>query len=77
MHTVRLSSEDNVVTAISPIETGQEGATGLIPRGHKIALRPIAEGAAVVKYGADIGAATADIAPGDHVHLHNLRGRFG
>src|SRR5690242_7705224 len=40
--------------------------------GHKIATRPISAGATVRKYGQVIGAATADIAPGQHVHVHNL-----
>lgn len=48
--------------------------TAQVPLGHKIALREIAKGAAVVKYGAVIGHATQAIAPGDHVHLHNLAG---
>lgn len=45
-----------------------------IAMGHKIALIAIAKGAPVIKFGAIIGHATADIAPGDHVHLHNLQG---
>ncbi|HYE58432.1 MAG TPA: altronate dehydratase family protein, partial [Rhodothermales bacterium] len=44
-----------------------------IPFGHKVALRPIAEGEGVVKYGHRIGSATTHIAPGTHVHSHNLR----
>jgi altronate hydrolase len=44
-----------------------------LPRGHKVALRDIAEGAPVRKYGQVIGAATAPIAAGDHIHVHNLR----
>jgi SAF domain len=40
--------------------------------GHKIARIAIAAGDPVLKYGAPIGRATRDIAPGDHVHLHNL-----
>lgn len=44
------------------------------PLGHKIARRAIAKGAKIRKYGAVIGLATRDIAPGDHVHLHNLAG---
>ena len=43
-----------------------------IPRGHKIALRPIASGAPVIKYGQVIGAATRDIIAGEHVHTENL-----
>lgn len=43
-----------------------------VPRGHKLALRPVAAGEQVRKYGQSIGRATADIAVGDHVHTHNL-----
>ncbi|GAA1976025.1 altronate dehydratase family protein [Isoptericola halotolerans] len=43
-----------------------------VPRGHKIALRQVAVGAPVRKYGQVIGVATADVAPGAHVHSHNL-----
>ncbi len=40
--------------------------------GHKIARLPVAAGERVIKYGAPIGRASRAIAPGDHVHLHNL-----
>lgn len=40
--------------------------------GHKIARVAVAAGEPVLKYGAPIGRATRNIAPGDHVHLHNL-----
>jgi len=40
--------------------------------GHKFAIRRIAKGERVVKYGAPIGVATQDIAPGEYVHLHNV-----
>ena len=46
------------------------------PMGHKIALDAIAKGAPVIKFGAVIGHATADISLGAHVHLHNLQGRL-
>ena len=45
------------------------GALGL---GHKIARVAVATGQQVIKYGAPIGRASRAIAPGDHVHLHNL-----
>ena len=45
--------------------------------GHKYALRPIAAGESVVKYGMPIGHATRDIAAGDHVHTHNLATNLG
>ena len=40
--------------------------------GHKIARVLVAKGDQVIKYGAPIGRASRAIAPGDHVHLHNL-----
>lgn len=44
-----------------------------VPLGHKIALTQLAAGADVVEYGVRIGVASADIAPGDYVHVHNVR----
>lgn len=43
-----------------------------IPLGHKLALRAIARGERVIEYGEVIGEALADIAPGQHVHVHNI-----
>ncbi|MGY6627631.1 MAG: UxaA family hydrolase [Oceanicaulis sp.] len=45
---------------------------GAVPRGHKIALGPVKTGDYVIRYGWPIGRATCEIAPGDHVHSHNL-----
>lgn len=42
-----------------------------IGAGHKLAVRDLAPGAPVVKFGQTIGRATAAIAAGDHVHVHN------
>ncbi len=75
MRTVKLSPEDNVVTAISPLEIGIDGASQLIPRGHKMALEPIAKGMPVRKYAQVIGYASEDIPSGAHVHSHNLEFR--
>lgn len=75
MSTVRLSASDNVVTAIRPLEAGEEAATQLIPRGHKLATVDIAQGAPVVKYAQVIGYAADPIKAGDHVHTHNLEFR--
>ena len=44
-----------------------------IPIGHKIALTRLASGDTIVKYGEDIGRMTGDAAPGEHVHVHNLK----
>ena len=45
--------------------------------GHKYARRPIAAGENVIKYGMPIGHATCDIAPGEHVHVHNVKTNLG
>jgi (2R)-sulfolactate sulfo-lyase subunit alpha len=44
-----------------------------VPLGHKIALRDIKSGEAVLKYGHDVGRAVADVGKGHHVHVHNLK----
>jgi len=45
-----------------------------IPTGHKIALQDIAVHEEIRKYGEVIGAATAPILSGCHVHMHNCFG---
>ena len=77
----RLHSADNVVVARADILPGTdlpgEGATagGHVPAGHKIATAKIAAGEPVVKYAQIVGFATADIAPGEHVHTQNVEVR--
>jgi len=80
-----ISERDNVATALQALEPGRElevaGAVlavrDAVPSGHKIALRPIHMGEAVVKYGSPIGLATAEIAAGAHVHTHNVASTRG
>jgi len=80
-----ISDKDNVATALDVLDVGQTLRTGgstvtvvePIPRGHKVALRPIAAGAVVVKYGSAIGTASSDIAAGAHVHTHNVASARG
>ena len=43
-----------------------------LENGHKYALRDIACGENIIKYGNPIGHATRDIKCGEHVHTHNL-----
>jgi altronate hydrolase len=75
---IRLHPADNVVVAACRVSQGavmaKEGITAAesIPSGHKIATRLIKKGEAIRKYGQVIGEATADIAPGRHVHTHNV-----
>ena len=44
-----------------------------IPIGHKLAIKPIKSGDAIIKYGVDIGKAVADIGAGEHLHVHNVK----
>ena len=44
-----------------------------IPIGHKVALKALAVGDTVVKYGEDIGRVVKPIAKGEHVHVHNIK----
>lgn len=48
-----------------------------IPYGHKIAVCAVAAGCPIVKYGEVIGVASANIAPGEYVHVHNLESLRG
>jgi (2R)-sulfolactate sulfo-lyase subunit alpha len=44
-----------------------------IPLGHKVALRDMAVGDTVIKYGVDIGRVVQPIRQGEHAHVHNLK----
>jgi altronate hydrolase len=74
--TLHIAEQDNVVVALRAIAGGTvvDGVTVAsdVPAGHKIATRSIPAGQTVLKYGYPIGVATRDIAPGEHVHSHNL-----
>jgi (2R)-sulfolactate sulfo-lyase subunit alpha len=54
-------------------ETIRVKAVDAVPLGHKVALKDIAEGETVLKYGADIGVAKATIKKGGHAHVHNMK----
>ncbi|MBV8523237.1 MAG: altronate dehydratase [Acetobacteraceae bacterium] len=74
---IRLHPDDGVVIARATLLPGTPVAEGVtatdrIPAGHKVAVRPHAQGEAVHKYGQIIGFATQPIAPGQHVHVHNM-----
>ena len=69
---LRLHADDNVAIALRDLKAGEAGASEAIPRGHKMALEAIQQGAFVRKYGQIIGVATVDIATGAHVHTQNV-----
>jgi len=44
-----------------------------IPIGHKVALKDMAVGDTVWKYGIDMGKVVAPIKAGEHAHVHNIK----
>lgn len=76
--TIRIHPADDVVIARRQLVSGtridSEGVTvsGLIPPGHKLAVRDLPAGAPVRRYNQVIGIARQPITAGQHVHTHNL-----
>ena len=73
---IRLHPEDGVVIARATLLPGAPVADGVvaveaIPAGHKVAVRAIAQGEAIRRYGQIIGFASLPISPGQHVHVQN------
>jgi altronate dehydratase small subunit len=81
---IRLSPLDNVAILARMVPAGStivvDGCTLTVPAslglGHKVALRPIAAGEKILKYGVPIGSATREIAAGEHVHVHNVQSDY-
>ncbi|MBD5161611.1 MAG: altronate dehydratase [Oscillibacter sp.] len=82
---IKIHPEDSVAVALTPLPAGtalqveEQSVTLLedIPQGHKFALTLIPAGGPVIKYGAPIGAAKADIPAGSWVHTHNVKTGLG
>ncbi|MFC7392249.1 UxaA family hydrolase [Scopulibacillus cellulosilyticus] len=87
--TLMLNPKDLVAVALEQIP---EGATvrvkcddfsqdiclkETIKFGHKFAVKSIAKGQDIIKYGEVIGKASESIEAGRHVHVHNLEGKRG
>ena len=78
---VKVHPEDSVAVAVqnlaasTVVELDGNSITlaSDIPFGHKFAIKPIAKGQPIIKYGAPIGSAVSDIAIGEHVHASNIR----
>ena len=83
---IQIDDQDNVATVTSKVSKGErvevlfpEGsilmrpeALGDVPFGHKIALKPLALGDEVMKYGEVIGFASVGIEVGEWLHTHNV-----
>ncbi|HSQ16336.1 MAG TPA: UxaA family hydrolase [Anaerolineales bacterium] len=80
-------SADDVGVAVMDLKTGEEIAVVTlegqpvkeiklvndVPLGHKVAMRDLAPEMVVIEYGRTIGAVSAAIAAGEHVHVHNIK----
>ena len=76
--------KDTVAVAIEPIAKGEDvnykvgdevktiKALNDVQIYHKLAIKDMAKGEPVVKYGEHIGLAANDIKIGEHVHRHNV-----
>ena len=88
IHCVLHEEKDSVaVVVVEGIQAGQDmnalilddsriiiiKATTAIPIGHKVAVKPMAAGDTVIKYGVDIGKVVAPIRKGQHAHVHNIK----
>ena len=82
---IKINENDNVIVALKELTAGETILAGTqevtaretIPAGHKMAIRDIATGAEVIKYGFRIGNAKENIAAGQWVHVHNLKTALG
>jgi altronate dehydratase small subunit len=83
---IQIDEKDNVATTTSEVDAGEaleiispDGRVILKPRvsetipfGHKLAIKPIALGENIVKYGEVIGVATQPVKAGAWVNTHNV-----
>ena len=76
----QINTADNVVVAVEPLTKGEKlelnGNTYIaqsdIPAGHKMAIKAIAQGENVIKYGFPIGSAKEAVTAGAWLHTHNV-----
>ena len=83
---IQIDDSDNVATVASEVSQGEQvevlspggsilmrpKALGDVLFGHKIALKPLARGDEVIKYGEVIGVASTGIEVGEWLHTHNV-----
>jgi (2R)-sulfolactate sulfo-lyase subunit alpha len=87
-HALAHSPDDNVaVVVVEDFKAGTETVVVVtendssftmtsrddIPIGHKLALKDLAVGDTVIKYGEDVGKIVAPVAKGRHVHTQNMK----
>ncbi|MEN9361700.1 MAG: hypothetical protein RL095_3235 [Verrucomicrobiota bacterium] len=81
---IRLHPDDNVLIVTSTLPAGTELLVGerrvclgeALPLGFKIAAEAIPASGKIIKYTVPVGSALVDIAPGETVHLHNMKSDY-
>ena len=82
---VVMAPGDNVGIATRDIAAGEfaralggreQAASERIPLGHKIALVDITPDGPIMRFGVPVGVATAPVAAGCLVHVHNVASRY-
>jgi len=72
------AEEGDIVVLVGGTETGERlRMSEKIPFGFKVAVRDIAKGENILKYGHPMGVASVDIPAGSLVHIHNVEGTRG
>lgn len=82
---IKIHEDDNVIVALKAIAAGETitvsdiriTAAEEIPAGHKMAIRDIAEGMPVIKYGCQIGCTKEAVHAGQWIHTHNIKTALG
>lgn len=82
---IKIHENDNVIVALKEIAEGEVVSAGnvevkaleTIPAGHKMAVKDIAEGEEVIKYGFRIGNAKEAVKAGQWIHTHNVKTALG
>ncbi len=70
---IQIKPEDNVAVAVEDLPAGAPVRPGLetrepVPQAHKVALRNLAKGEAILRYGVVLGYAAQDIPAGSWIH---------
>ena len=81
---LQIHPDDNVCVAVQQLPANTHIETAGVSftlktdvrLGAKLALRAIACGEKIVKYGEPIGSATQDLQVGDYVHTHNMQSDY-
>jgi (2R)-sulfolactate sulfo-lyase subunit alpha len=69
---LKAGEEIDAVT-LEGVEVKKVKLVGDVPLGHKVAMADLAQDKHIIEYGRAIGYASAAIAAGEHVHIHNIK----